>query len=245
MSRFWCAIAVLTLAWSASPARADGLLYQLPKDGTWATYDIDVVYKGNLPAPVAEATIKGTVRMASVGRTTEDKLPCRWIELRLEMEMSAGGRAAKKVDAICKLLIPEKFLAKGQSPLDHVVRAWKQVDKGAPKQWKKPNDIEEGPVPLFLSNPWKDVKQLDKIEVKSKLGKLVCEGVAGTLELKAKASKDMKCKFENRMNAKSPFGVVASHWMIEPPDVENVVMEWNMKLADLGENAKSELPDAK
>ena len=42
--RATCIVVVLTLA--GNTVYADGLLYKLPKDGTWATYQIDGNEKG-------------------------------------------------------------------------------------------------------------------------------------------------------------------------------------------------------
>ena len=45
--RATCIVVVLTLA--GNTVYADGLLYKLPKDGTWATYQIDGNEKGRSP----------------------------------------------------------------------------------------------------------------------------------------------------------------------------------------------------
>jgi len=235
-------LAFFLLVLPAVLARADGLLCQLPKDGTWATYDIDVNAKG--PGGM-DMSIKGTVYLASVGQVTEGDQPCRWIEVQFKMTMTMGEHKDEKTET-SKLLIPEKYLAKGESPLEHVLRAWIRREKGEPQKLDKPNDIDAGPLPLILSAPWKDVKQLDKADVECKLGKVACEGVQGTLELKMRQDKVMKCKLENRLHADSPFGVAASHWTIElPEDAGGGTMEWNAKLADFGADAKSKIPDAK
>jgi hypothetical protein len=225
-------------------ARADGLLYQLPKDGTWATYDVNVSAKG--PNDM-NMEMKGTLRLASVGQATEKDRPCRWIEIQFDMTMAMGEHKMDQSEAY-KLLIPEKYLAKGESPLDHVVRAWTQHGKGEMKKLDNPNDIDAGPLPIILSAPWKDVKQLAKAETESKLGKVACEGVEGSLEFKASKIGVMKAKFENRLSTESPFGVVASRWTIQPPDdtpAKMGDMVWKLKLTDFGSDAKTKMPDAK
>jgi hypothetical protein len=243
MSRFQCVFALLLLAGSAGLARADGMFYQLPKDGASATYELNASFKNDNPAPLS---LKGTMRIASVGQVTEKKQPCRWIEVHFDMDIAVDDVPQGKTTEVYKLLIPEKYLAKGQSPLDHVVRAWKQKDDGETQELKHPAALDEGPLPIVLSKPWKDAKPLEKTVVESKLGKLPCEGVAGALEWKLRNGKVAKCKYENRTSAKSPFGVVASRWTIEAPQWgDGVVLEAALKLADLGEKAKSELPDVK
>jgi hypothetical protein len=243
MVRTRCLVAFLLSLSLVSLAQADGLVQQLPKDGAWATYDMESSAKGGPGG--ATMSMKGSVWVASVGQVTENNLPCRWIEVEFKVKMEIGDAKHEKSE-VYKLLIPEKYLAKGETPLDHVVRAWTKTDKGDPRKWDKPNDIDAGPMPLILSGPWKDVKQLDKAEVESKLGKLACEGVQGSLEFKMRQEKVMKCKLENRVHPDSPFGVVTSRWTITVPEMDtNMEMTSGLKLSDFGTDAKSKMPDAK
>jgi hypothetical protein len=235
-------VAFFLLVLPAALARADGLLCQLPKDGSWATYDLDMGTK--MPGgEVAKA--KGTVWLASVGQTIENGEPCRWIEVEFKITMTMGEHKREEIE-VNKLLIPEKYLAKGESPLEHVLRAWMKHGEAAPRKLEKPNSIDAGPLPLVLSGPWKDAKQLDKAAVDCKLGKVACAGVQGTLEFKIHGG-NMKCKLEKRLHADSPFGVAASRWTLEMPDGPSGMgaMDWNLKLVDFGENAKSKMPDSK
>jgi hypothetical protein len=241
MSYARCLAAFFLLVLSAALARADGLLCQLPKDGSWATYDLDMGAK--MPGGgVAKA--KGTVWLASVGQTTENGEPCRWIEVEFKITMAMGDQKREEIE-IEKLLIPEKYLAKGESPLEHVLRAWKKHGDNKPVKMDKSNDIDSGPLPLILSGPWKEVKKLDKAEVECKLGKVACEGVQGSLEFKIHGGA-MKCKLENRLHADSPFGVATSRWTLEMPDTPGMGgMDWGLKLVDFGKDAKDKMPDAK
>ena len=113
---FAACVLALTVGVETS-AHAEGLFYQLPKDGSWAEYTIDGV--GTNPDDT-EVTLRGTVKMSSVGKVQVEGKPCRWIELRTE-----GKRNDDKFTDTVKLLIPEKHLAKGQDPLGHVIKAWK------------------------------------------------------------------------------------------------------------------------
>jgi hypothetical protein len=243
MSRARCLVAFLLLVLSAALAKADGLLYQLPKDGSWATYDADMQAKGGPNGETMNA--KGTLTLASVEQVTENGQPCRWIEVQFKLTMAMGEHKSEKIETY-KVLIPEKYLAKGESPLEHVVRAWMQRGDGEPQKLTNPGDIDRGPLPLILSAPWKDAKQLDKAEVDCKLGKVVCEGAQGAQEFKNKQGKVIKCRFENRLHATSPFGVATSRWTMELPDMaKDAEMKWEMRLADFGDDAKSKMPDAK
>jgi hypothetical protein len=233
---------VLLFVLPAGRVRADGLLYQLPKDGTWASYDVEVTARG----PEGPLSIKGTLRLASVGQTIENKTPCRWIEVQIDMTMIVKDHKDTKT-RLYKILVPEKYLTKGETPMEHALRAWEQADREEPKKMQDPGSFQAGPFPIVLSGPWKDVRSLEKTEVESKLGKLPCEGVQGTLHFTSKETNDVKCTFENRMHAKSPFGVVTSRWTLKPPTKSSDpgTMEWTLKLADFGENAVSKMPEAK
>jgi len=190
-------------------------------------------------------TAKGTLRMASVGQTVEDGQKCRWIEVAWDSEIQEDGDKAIKEKQVYKVLVPEKFLAKGETPLDHAVRAWRQRGKGGPQKLKDPKSADEGPLPILLAGPLKDAKSLPKTEVDSKLGKLQCEGVTGTLEFKVAHGETVKCALENRLHPDAPFGAVSTHWLIEgAPGLEGK-MDWTMKLIDFGDKAASEMPDAK
>jgi hypothetical protein len=236
-------ILVLLFVVPAGWIRADGLLYQLPKDGAWASYDFEVAARG-IEGP---QTVNGTLRIASVGQTIENKAPCRWIEIQLDMTMTIQDRKATKTH-LYKVLIPEKYLAKGETPLEHALRTWEQSEKKDPVKMEDPNRFQAGPLPIILSGPWKDVRSLEKTEIESKLGKLPCEGIQGTLVFALKGTDDVKCTFENRVHAKSPFGVVTSRWTLQMPGPKPSnagSLEWTLKLADFGENAVSKMPEAK
>lgn len=235
-------VGFMLLVLSPGLAQADGLIRQLPKDGTWANYDLDIT--GKRPNG-STMNIKGTLSLSSVGQVTEDDLPCRWIEVQFQMKAMMGGITGEKVETY-KMLIPEKYLAKGETPIEHVVRAWSQRDNASPAKFSKSNDVTVSPLPTILSAPWNNIKQLDKAEVESKLGKVACDGIQGTLEFKVGQGGVMRCKFENRIHPKSPFGVVTSRWSVQVQEgSETNGMDWSLKLADFGENAKSKMPAAK
>jgi hypothetical protein len=236
--------AILVLLTGTAVARADGALYKLPKDGAWATYQIEFYI---LMSPMHVMQAKGTMRMASVGQATEDGQPCRWIEVNWKMAMNEGlAEKPREEKDHFKVLVPEKFLAKGESPTEHVIRGWRQRSGGKPEKLKDPGDIDEGPFPLVLCGPPKDLKNLPKQEVESKLGKLSCQRVAGHLEFESKHGGAFKCDVENCLHADAPFGLVSAHWKLDVPGMgEKATGDWTMKLIDCGEGGKSEMPEAK
>jgi hypothetical protein len=231
------ALVTLIFFFSAGLAQADGLLYKLPKDGSWALYDFTPDIKAK------NVRYKGTLKISSVGQVTEQNQPCRWIEVQMDISLEMGDNREVK-SQVFKVLVPEVFLAKGEAPLEHVLRGWIKRGKGEPRPLSNPNSIEVGLLPLALSGPWKSVKKLEKVEVESKLGKLECEGVQGTLEFPRKEKDSMQCKLESRLNPDSPFGVVTARWINRLPELPKPgTLEWNLKLIDYGDGAKSQIPD--
>ena len=225
--------ALLTLP--AATARADGLLYQLPEDGAWVRFDMEVARERG----GEQMTIKGSMAMSSVGQTTIEGEKCRWIEVEMRMKRGEDERTF-----ITKLLIPEKHLKKGEKPLDHVVKAWQKQGAGEARELKDPYSSNAGPLPAFLSGPLKDPKELDKELVESKLGKLQCAGLTGRAEFK-QGQTDAKVTFHTRLHEKAPFGVVTCRMVYtgeregQPPRSVTVTL----KLTEVGDKATSKLPD--
>jgi len=60
-------------------ARADGLIYQLPADGTSAEFDLKVTMESNGQTMEAD----GSFAIKSVGKQKVDDVDSRWIEFEL------------------------------------------------------------------------------------------------------------------------------------------------------------------
>jgi hypothetical protein len=69
---------------SAGIARADGLLYQLPADGSWVLFEAQYTFKVDGMEKPGQGT--GTLKMASVGKALEGSEPCRWIEFKMQLK---------------------------------------------------------------------------------------------------------------------------------------------------------------
>jgi hypothetical protein len=214
-------------------ARADGLIFQLPKDGTRATFDMEITQtiKGRV------STIKGTLSISSVGRKLIDDEKCRWIECKMAFKVGEFDQVV-----ISKALIPEKYLGKGESPLDHVIRNWYQAGKEQPVDSKEM--AGRGVAVPFLAGPSKDGKDVDAVEVECKLGKLVCSGATGSVETEINKT-PVPLQFETRLNEKAPFGVVTSVWKYEIKKDGQIEATGTTKLtlAEVDSTAVSELPD--
>jgi len=233
------AAAILALLSATSPTRADGLLYRLPDDGTWARYDLDIV--GTDPGG-GDTKMAGSLAMSSVGKAEASGEPCRWIEVKMQMRDPGGNEHT----VVFKALIPEKNLKRGENPWASMKKAWMKEDKDSdPQQITEANGREAGPMVAFLTGPLNDSKDLDAIEVDSGIGKLQCGGVSGSLKIND-GNNDVSIQMENRLHDMAPFGVVASTMKFEVKRDGNVNEKGTItfKLAEVGKDAKSEMPDA-
>src|SRR5262245_12381602 len=230
----WATVSGICLLASGT-SQAEGLLYQLPEDGSWVRFDIQYTFKIAGMEKAGQGT--GTMTMASVGKVREGREPCRWIEFKLVLKDSGMEHTL-----IRKLLIPEKYLKKGENATKHVVRGWAKFNK---------EDVARavpfhGRWPAYLCGPFEDEKKLEKQLVKSKLGALKCEGVTGWIQFK-EGDRHTKVTFETRLHEKAPFGVVSTRALFEVKrnGKGHETIDGTLKLTDFGKNAKTALPDHK
>lgn len=234
------------------PVAGEGLLFQLPADGTSATFDLEM--KGTIP-PDKKLEGKGVLTMASVGKENRDGEPCRWIELAMKFHQTEPE--AQQVHVVTKVLVPEKHAKAGAAPSDHVVEAWRKStstnlgtgktseEKVRALNLKRPR----GPGDVFpLFGPYKDAKKLAKQEVESGLGKLDCEGLTGTWTFKREdgvSTHTTVIHFENRLHPKAPFGVVTltMKQQDERDGKPTGSVTMTMRLSKVSTGAKSELAE--
>jgi len=233
----WSILVVLTFAFGATSARADGLIYRLPEDGTAVRFAMD--FKVNHNGMEEMAT--GELVQRSVGKVDVDGKPCRWIEFKFTIDK--GGQ---QFNMLSKVLIPESALKAGENPGAHMIRGWmKQMDRD-PEELKDLNTPKAGPLGAFLAGPATDAKKLAKETVDSKLGKLECEGVTGSLMID-QGSEKVAIKLENRLHDKAPFGVVKSRmeFQVERNGQarENGVI--TISALEVTKGTQSELPEQK
>lgn len=225
-----------------SVARADGLIYTLPKDGAEAVYDFKAVH--NDKSSGMERKFDGTLTIASVGTEKVDGKACRWIELRFVMRFMGKERIN-----MAKLLIPESDIGKGKFMLGNIKKGWENT-RGKTRKFNSPLESRGNPIPAFLPEPLSDVKKLKAAEVKTGVGKLKCEGLTGKSSYEQ--GDDMrKDRFDSsyviRLNKKSPFGV--AYCKIKMQEYRNKTMlddqiEIEFTLKSVGTGAKSKITPA-
>ena len=227
-----------------SSARGDGLLYQLPPDGSWVRFRAAMTHDAG-GAAGEPGKMNATFTMRSVGSETVEGEKCRWIEMELvptNPPDAQQGAPGGPPHVVCKLLLPEKNLQKGKDPLDHIVKGWLKFGDQEPQEMKDAHSEQAGPVPAFLSGPLDDVKQLDKKTIDTKLGKLECAGLTARKDY-AQGDAKTNVKFETRLHDKAPFGVVSStlHYQTtraRGPEGGTLALDFD----DAGKDAKSAIP---
>ena len=216
-------------------AKADGLIHSLPKDGASVTYKFEMTIEVN----GMKRTAGGDLVVASVGKSKVGADDCRWIEIGMTAEVDGQQRTT-----IAKLLIPEKQLAQGKSPIDHVKKAWVKMDDREPRQIEDVKSNQGGPLPMFLCGPATDAKKLKAIAVETKNGKLECAGIEGSRMIK-QGDEEIEIKTTTRLNDKVPFGVAATTLRLNVVRGGKRTITIKMTGAEIGKDAKSVLPDLK
>src|SRR6185436_2108909 len=136
---------------------------------SWVQFDVQYTFK----MAGQEQSGRQTLTMASVGTLREGGEECRWIEFKIVANENGVDRFW-----IRKLLIPVRYLKRGENPTLHVVRGWTKQETG---------DVEpavpvHGRWPAFLAGRLHDERMLPKQLVDTKLGSLMSDGVTGWIE---------------------------------------------------------------
>ncbi len=214
---------------------ADGLIYHLPEDRTWARFEIKG--EGIKADGTVSTTIDGTETLRSVGKKMIDKVPYRWIEIESQWNFTPAGQQTQKIGGLMKLLIPEEDLAKGKNPLTRALKAYRgssasylqELDlKGAGKR-----EIES--LDEVFHAPLETITKLPTATVTIDKKKWECEGVRG----ENKADR-LIFRTETRFHKQAPFGTVTYKYEKERRKNGKFqmmrTMEW--RLLESGQGAK-------
>jgi hypothetical protein len=262
------ALALLTLLCVSGPAQADGLIFQLPPDGVEVEFRGDDEFHSRWVVPkeiedqlAAEGRLedKGkaptVVTVSSVGRTTRAQQECRWIEVR-----SRSGPQAKQGNVL-KMLIPERYLKRGEDPLDHAILTFfnpKPIDrKGGPKEQgfnRLQYEIDRFR-PIF-PKPLSEARELTRRTIETPAGEFEgCRIIAGKTEFDRPLLNQgrwmLKTQWEIALHPDAPFGVVQVHSRSKGIEIGGndltahltIELESTMTLSRVGKGAKSVLPE--
>lgn len=183
-----------------TPLAAQNLITQLPQDGTSVRFLLKIEGKRGKEDMAA----KGMLSIGSVGRETVNDKPCRWIEVHYTTVSQT-----REIKLTQKLLIPEEHFKAGQSPLDHVVKAYIQRGNRKPEPFSDVRNALVSPIPILLCGPLENQKSLGKKSLTSKLDKspLSCDSIQGGFTFQ-KEKRTIRCQVQTWQHKKAPFGVV-------------------------------------
>jgi hypothetical protein len=255
----------LSLLCTPSRALADGLIFQLPKDGVEAVFREEtegqtkgMVFMDGESSPESKrlleqkVRITGTVTVACVGRMIRARQECRWIELRRRDDHGKGE------GHILKMLIPDEYLKQGEDPLDHAILTFfnpKPIDaKGGPKE--KGIDRIQYEIDRFRPvspEPLRDVRDLPKRTVKTAVRTFEgCRVIAGKTRfdrpLLGHSRWTNESDWEIALNPEAPFGVVQILCRSETDEIGNngtihTGARSTLTLDKVSSGAKSVLPE--
>ena len=171
------AAAVISLALGTT-AQAQGLVWNLPPDGSWIRYEGDYVQKNERPDEVAGAesiTWRRRLEIRSVGQEMVEyrgeTVPARWLEFHVVTGNVKNGTIVPGPggERIYKVLVPEPAVTGQLADEDGIPVAYLPIAKG----WQKvgdaePTAIESGvlqtyPV-LTLIGPYRKLEASDQQE---------------------------------------------------------------------------------
>ena len=233
-------MSALAVLFSLNPVAAQGLLHRLPKDGTFARFELET---SSQDKGENKKTHKGSLTLSSVGEVKVDEKPCRWLEMKMEADTPG--------DHVVKVLIPSERLNAKETPLDHAAKGWRKMignhnDGGLrelTKQLANFKTMHAGAMPIILPGPLTDAKKLPKKKIDSKLGKLECEGQTGTRVLEPSKDYTSEVTYETWLHEKAPFGVLACRITVKTFHNGEYLRTFTMSalLVEVGKGAKSEL----
>lgn len=246
--------------------QAQGLLQELPPDGTWVRFEgtytqteirpETALGKLEIPPWLEHVTVK------SVGSTTAEfrgeMVPCRWIEIKVERGREAEGKIAvgKTGLEIYKVLIPEGVISQPQVVDENIpvgflpiVRGVKVVGSGEPQPLSEPA-LKLYPLALLFSYT-RDTKIEEEVSDPGiGLGAVAAKLLVGSSTIERTNSRtQMTVKIW--ISPDVPFGVAAWTAKIvrsikdaqQPRDAFQPLTEVDvaLKLQAKGENAQSEV----
>lgn len=233
------------------PARADGLIQQLPEDTSWVLFKLEGLQDKTKKGGQVER-FAGQLKISSVGTVIVDGKKCRWIETE-QTYRRPDDPTYEERGRVFKVLIPERQLARGIAPIDDIQRGWTAgLGKfaGGPREIKKtvgipiPRTEFEVETQFYLGGPAADARPLEPEVVECKLGKFKCAGVAGSLDASTLPNSGnvqvQPPTFEIRLHEKAPFGVVS--YTIRAIEPSGNRVEVKATLEDFGRTAVSRLP---
>lgn len=225
----WALPTLTNFAAADEPPLDRGPISELPADGAWAEYELELRRTQN--GRTETHTLRQ--RLASVGRTEIEGQPARWIELTLRM---GEGPPIKT-----KVLIPERAFSGDNSPLARASVVWSQRGDDEPHRREfSPEDVR-GPLGTLFPGKLSEAAALDNRTFNVKpAGEITASGRSGRAMLRDPRGAD-ELQYQIWSNAEVPFRLVAADIEELSPD-RAADRHISLRLLEFGKDAESTLP---
>ena len=229
-------VSCLALLAVVPSATADGLITQLPDDGSWAEFELKLTLTENGEQRERSAYL----RLSSVGQVEHQGTKCRWVELQI------SRIEPPQPDEVTKILVPEESLKSGKVTAASLIRGWRKPgDEEATELDKDQPRVKIGPLALLLSGSFSNSQKLEKDDVKVEgLGLLACDKTTGKHDLPIERNENLPADITVWRHAKASFGTVKLrvHIVDRRPDREREGVFEAVQVKS-GKDAKSALPE--
>jgi len=229
-------VSCLALLAVVPSATADGLITQLPDDGSWAEFELKLTLTENGQQRERSAYL----RLSSVGQVEHQGTKCRWVELQI------SRIEPPQPDEVTKILVPEESLKSGKVTAASLIRGWRKPgDEEATELDKDQPRVKIGPLALLLSGSFSNSQKLEKDDVKVEgLGSLSCDKTTGKHEMPMSPTENLPADITVWRHSKASFGTVKLrvHIVDKRPDREREGVFEAVQVKS-GKDAKSALPE--
>ena len=217
-----------TFAFAEEPKSA-ALFQTLPKDGTWAEFNVNVKLNGQEIVP------KWSAR--SVGQAFHGGKPCRFIE----MEQTCDH--PRLANMTWRLLVPEDEFGEGKDPLSKAVKRWVKIGENDPEAVDS-IELKAPDFAMLLAGPKQNLKTEEATDkVRWQQGDLECSVVSGHNEIELG---NTKFSMSHRVfrHKDVPFGLAGMQQELKASfGGQMQAATIKMTLRDHGKDAKAKLPD--
>ena len=222
---------LMTGIWMASNAlaQAQGLIWELPPDGSWVRFEGSYTQEEVRPGAAGNLTLQWIrhLTIKSVGQTQEDyrgeTVDCRWIEIKVQTGRILDGRVdtGSVGERIYKVLIPEAEVLGSLQDSEGLPVSYLPIIRG----YRKTNDRDPTPKPLkagvFQVFPVvsyiRHYKSMEKSDVPGSIGvgddDFATTVLTGSNEQESRTFRIKHETKELHRTAEVPFGL--AYWKIE------------------------------
>jgi tetratricopeptide (TPR) repeat protein len=251
-----CFVRLAILSGVCGLARADGLVQQLPEDGSWVRFELTLERLDPKSGQVLQKSV-GWQTVSSVGKLVLNDETCRLIELKYELK--ASPESTESYSEAAKIAVPESKVSGDESVLDHRRKAWLQTAGGGARgrtpagttQFEIDTRSESNfryNLRFQLPGQLAEVRKLDPKTIEWNDRRLLCAGISGRTEapFSNPNTGGDEFSYEIRLHKDIPFGVVSQRcdWRRRGAEGQLIAHRvWTFTLAEVGKDAKSSIPD--